>query len=105
MFVTINRIFVKPEFTEAFERLFQSRARQVDQQPGFVRNLVLRPRDPATTPYLVITFWQSRADFETWVQSPAFQKGHARSRSLPPDAFYAPNQLETFEVLQDTDTR
>ena len=102
MFVTINRIPVNPEFTEAFEARFRERARAVDRAPGFVRNLVLRPADPATQPYLVQTFWESRAAFEAWVESPAFKEGHARAGTLPREAFRGPNPLETFEVMSDT---
>ena len=61
MFVILNRIPVNPEFTEAFEARFRERAGAVDRAPGFVRNLVLRSTDPATQPYLVQTFWESRA--------------------------------------------
>ncbi|ADR37593.1 antibiotic biosynthesis monooxygenase family protein [Oceanithermus profundus] len=102
MFVTINRIPVHPEYAAAFEARFQDRARAVDAAPGFVRNLVLRPADPATQPYLVQTFWESREAFEAWVESDAFKKGHARAGSLPREAFRGPNELETFEVLSDS---
>ncbi len=103
MFVTMNRIPVHPEYAEAFEARFRERARAVDGAPGFVRNLVLRPADPATQPYVVQTFWESRAAFEAWVESPAFREGHARAGSLPREAFRGPNELETFEVFADSE--
>lgn len=101
MFVTINRIWVKPEYAPAFEETFQTRARLVDRMPGFIRNLVMRPKNPLD-PYLVVTFWETEGHFRAWVESPAFKEGHARSGTLPKEAFPRPNQLETFEVFLDT---
>ncbi len=101
MFTTANRIFVDPQFAAQFEANFSQRARLVDQMPGFVRNLLLRPATPGA-PYIVLTFWESREHFEAWVRSPEFAQGHARSGSLPKEAFTAPNQLEMHEVVLDS---
>ena len=70
--------------------------------PGFIRNLVLRPDRPEA-PYVVMTFWRSRQDFEAWVNSEAFQKGHAQSGTLPKEAFTRRNELETFEAFLDSE--
>jgi heme-degrading monooxygenase HmoA len=101
MFTTANRIFVDPQFAEQFEANFRQRAGLVDRMPGFIRNLLLRPATP-DTPYIVLTFWESREHFEAWVRSPEFVQGHARSGSLPKEAFTAPNQLEMHEVVLDS---
>lgn len=102
MFVVMNRISVNPKFSEQFEERFRQRAGEVDTMPGFVRNQVLRPANP-DDPYVVMTFWQSKDDFEAWVNSDAFRRGHARSGSLPTEAFRGPSRLESFEVILDTD--
>jgi heme-degrading monooxygenase HmoA len=102
MFVTMNRIPVNPEHAPQFEENFRQRARLVDQMPGFVRNLVLRPADPTREPYVVMTFWESRAHFEGWVNSPEFKEGHARSGTLPRETFRGHSQLEAYEVLTDS---
>jgi len=101
MFIVMNRIPVNAEYAEQFEERFRTRAGEVDKMPGFVRNQVLRPEN-ADAPYIVLTMWQSKADFEAWVNSEAFQKGHARSGSLPREAFRGRNQLESFEIVLDT---
>ncbi len=101
MFVVMNRIPVNPDYREQFEERFTNRAREVDKMPGFVRNQVLRPAKP-DDPYIVLTVWQSQADFDAWVNSEAFQKGHARSGTLPREAFSGQSKLETFEVILDT---
>jgi heme-degrading monooxygenase HmoA len=101
MITVANRIYVRPEFGEAFEARFRERAGLVDKMPGFVSNMVLRPVNEGE-PYVVFTIWQSRADFLNWVRSDEFTKGHARSGSLPKEAFSGPNALEVHEVLQDS---
>jgi heme-degrading monooxygenase HmoA len=101
MITVANRIFVAPEFADAFEERFRTRAGLVDGMPGFVANQVLRPVNPGD-PYIVLTFWESRAHFQAWIASDAFTQGHARSGTLPKEAFTAPNKLEIHEVIQDT---
>ncbi len=101
MFVTMNRIFVSTEYVSAFEERFRNRVHAVDKMPGFIRNLVLRPRDPEQ-PYVVMTFWQSEEDFNSWVNSDAFKHGHAKSGTLSKEAFNKPSHLETFETFLDT---
>ena len=101
MFVVMNRIPVSPDYTEQFEERFRNRAGEVDKMKGFVRNQVLRPDNPED-PYIVMTFWENKADFEAWVNSEAFQKGHAKSGTLPHEAFRERAKLESFEVILDT---
>lgn len=98
MITVMNRITVKPEYAEAFEERFRSRAGLVDQMPGFVRNEVLRPTKPGD-PYIVLTYWESMEAFQGWTESDAFKQGHARSGSLPREAFSGPNVLEIHEVM------
>ena len=101
MYVVMNRIPVNPEYAEQFEERFRNRAGEVDKMEGFVRNQVLRPVNP-DDPYIVMTYWESKANFEAWVNSEAFQKGHAKSGTLPHDAFKGHSKLESFDVILDT---
>lgn len=101
MIAVANRIFVKPEHAAAFEERFRNRAGMVDQMAGFISNQVLRPVNEGD-PYIVLTFWESRAAFEEWTRSEAFVQGHARSGTMPRDAFSGPNKLELHEVIQDS---
>jgi heme-degrading monooxygenase HmoA len=101
VFVTMNRIPVRPEYREAFEEAFRQRARLVDRAPGFLRNLVLRPKNPED-PYIVLTLWESEAAFWAWTESPAFRQGHAR-HTLPKEAFLGPNRLESYTVVLDSE--
>lgn len=101
MITVMNRIFVNPEYAEQFEQNFAKRAGLVDTMPGFIANQVLRPQSPED-PYIVLTFWQSRADFEAWTKSEAFTQGHARSGTLPREAFTQRNKIEVHEVILDS---
>lgn len=102
MFVTMNRIAVNPEYAGLFEQNFIGRARLVDTMPGFIRNQVLRPANPAEQPYIVMTFWDSEDSIVRWVESPQFKEGHARSGSLPREAFREQSRLETYQVFTDS---
>ena len=104
MFIVMNRIGVPPEFAAAFEERFRNRAGQVDTMPGFIRNLVLRPKS-ADDPYVVMTMWESREAFEAWTQSDAFRQGHARSGTLPKEAFRGQSRLEMFDAFLDSADR
>jgi heme-degrading monooxygenase HmoA len=101
MITVANRIFVAPEYAEQFEEAFRKRAGLVDGMPGFISNQVLRPVTP-DDPYIILTLWNSRKDFEAWIRSDAFTQGHARSGTLPKEAYTAPNKLEVHEVVQDS---
>src|SRR5882724_3631528 len=101
MITVANRIYVAPEYGEAFEERFRKRAGLVDGMPGFISNQVLRPVNDGD-PYVVFTTWNSRQDFMDWIKSDAFVKGHAQSGTLPREAFSGPNVLELHEVIQDS---
>ena len=101
MITVANRIYVRPEFAEAFEQRFRDRAGLVDQMPGFISNHVLRPVNEGD-PYVVFTLWNSRDNFLNWVRSDAFIKGHSQSGTLPKEAFSKSNVLEMHEVVQDS---
>jgi heme-degrading monooxygenase HmoA len=101
MITVANRLYVKPEYTDAFEKVFRERAGLVDEMPGFVSNQVLRPVNEGQ-PYVVLTIWASREAFMGWIRSDAFVTGHAQSGTLPKDAYSQQNVLEMHEIIQDS---
>ncbi len=104
MIVVMNRIPVKKEYQEAFEERFRTRAREVDQFPGFIRNMVLRPATEDNPYYVIMTLWESREAFEAWTQSEAFERGHRRAReNAQPEMFAGRNVFEMYEVIMDTE--
>ncbi len=101
MIVTCNRIPVNPKYATEFEARFGVRANLVDEMPGFVSFQLLRPLSEGD-PYIVMTSWESEADFKAWTELPAFREGHARSSTLPPETFTGRPTLEVYEVLGST---
>jgi len=102
MIVTSNRIPVHPDHAEAFEQVFQDRASLVDGMPGFVSFRLLRPTK-AEDPYIVMTMWESREAFEGWTNSEEFKEGHAKSGTLPREAFLGHPNLEVHEIIQESE--
>ena len=94
MITVANRIYVASEYQEAFEERFRNRARLIDGMPGFISNQVLRPVND-DDPYVVFTLWESRVDFENWVESDEFRKGHAQSGTLPQGSVHTIEQAGT----------
>ena len=90
--------YIHPDHAEAFEGRFRNRARLVDEMSGFVSNRVLRPTAEGD-PYVVLMLGDSREDYDAWVESDAFRKGHAKSGSLPEEAFVRESKLEIHEVF------
>jgi len=102
MFVVMNRIPVNKAFWEDFEENFRNRQGLVDQSPGFVRHLILRPAEGSSDYHVVLTLWESKADFEAWTRSESFARAHEKARQTPPEMYAGRNVLEMFEVVSDS---
>ena len=101
MFIVMNRFPVNSEYAEQFETRIRNRPQQVDKQKGFVRAQLLRPTVPED-PYIVLTVWESKADFEAWVNADTFTEKHAGPRQLSAEVLRGPNKVEKFDVILDT---
>jgi len=96
--VRINAITVPEERRAAFEERFAARAGEVSAQPGFEEFQLLRPTSGQER-YLVYTRWRSQDDFDAWVNSDAFRRGHAgHNPQQAPVASHS--ELWSFEVIQ-----
>ena len=95
-YVVANRVFVKPEYAEAFETRFRNRAGQINAQPGFVRMEVLKPRSDGT-PYVVLTHWESEQAFNNWIGSDDFKLAH--QNPMPKEAFNDGGGIEQYETI------
>ena len=114
MFVVTNRIPVAEGHEEEFEGRFRNRAHLIDQSPGFIKNLVMRPvqrrfshqtgeweekEEPGF--YLVQTYWESEQAFWDWTKSESFRLAH--SNRPPAEMFAGANVLEIHEVILNTE--
>ena len=96
IFVVANRVFLKPEFNDEFEKRFRERAGQIDKQIGFVSMQVLKPTSE-NAPYVILTHWQDEQAFKNWVGSDDFKIAH--QNPMNKDAFLEGGGLEQFEVI------
>jgi len=98
--VRINAITVPNERAGEFEQRFAARAGEVSKAEGFEAFELLQPTDDRDV-YLVYTRWRSQADFDAWVNSPAFQHGHKAHSTQGPVG--TGSELWSFDVLQHED--
>jgi heme-degrading monooxygenase HmoA len=95
--VKINAIDVAPERAEEMARRFAARAGEVSSMPGFEGFDLLRPSDGRTV-WLVVTRWRSEDDFQAWVQSAEFERGHRQHREGGPVS--TASELWAFDLVQ-----
>ena len=80
MFIAMNRFRIHKGSEEAFENVWKTRDRHLDEVPGFVEFRLLRGPDLGeVTLYASHTVWKDRAAFEAWTKSEAFRKAHANA--------------------------
>ncbi|RXI96516.1 antibiotic biosynthesis monooxygenase [Anaerobacillus alkaliphilus] len=101
-FGVFNNIPVSDEGRGTFEERFQNRARKIEAEPGFVAIKVCRPLNSDT--YIIMTFWESEADFENWKTSNAYQHAHKKRGTSEgidqqqPQIFPRPSFVELYNV-------
>lgn len=96
-FVAINVLTVPEAKRETLEQRFASRAGEVDKMDGFEAFELLRPVHGQDA-YLVYTRWDSQTSFQAWLNSQAFDQGHAQHAEGGPAASHS--SVWTFEVAQ-----
>lgn len=94
MIVSMFHVRVPEQAIAPFEQSWQKRAGMVDQMPGFKGLEVLRDGTEKGK-YIVLTHWETKADYDRWASSPEFQAGHARTG----ESGAAGAALEFYEVL------
>lgn len=100
-YVVINAITVPDDNREEFERRFANRAGEVSKSPGFEWFELLRPAsDAAGDRYFVYTRWASKEDFEAWMGSQAFTKGHAQPEGGAQRPAGTGSEVLSYEVIQ-----
>lgn len=94
MIAITNRLPVKEGMAEEVVERFSSSRGSVQDFPGFVSMEVLRSED--ATEVLVITRWESREDFESWVNSESFREAHRQSDGA--DLLSGHPHMDSYEV-------
>ena len=99
MVVKINAIEVAEGRGPELEERFAKRAREVDNQPGFLGYQLLRPVKGETR-YFVVTHWESDEAFKHWISSDAFTRGHVQARADSQGAVAHGSSVMEFEVVE-----
>jgi heme oxygenase (mycobilin-producing) len=100
-YVVMNVLTVPGGRGEVLEERFKSRAGMVENSPGFEHFELLRPVE-GTEQYLVYTRWTTKADFETWQSSQAFESGHkGASRSTGDGPAATGSSVWGFDVVTE----
>jgi heme-degrading monooxygenase HmoA len=76
MFVALSKFVIANDMAAAVKQAFCNRPHAVDSAPGFVRLDVLSPEENPREIWL-ITYWQTRKNFEDWHQSHLYRESHA----------------------------
>jgi heme-degrading monooxygenase HmoA len=96
--VRINAITVPSERADEMAARFAARAGQVEKTEGFEEFQLLRPTDGRNT-WLVYTRWRDEEAFDSWVNSQAFEQGHARPEG-PKGPVATGSELWSFDLEQ-----
>ena len=99
MFIAMNRFRIAPGHEQDFETLWKNRESYLDDVPGFKEfHLLKGPTDESCVLYASHSVWASKAAFEAWTESEAFQKAHARARA-PEGTYLGHPEFEGFDVV------
>jgi len=80
MYIAMNRFRVAPGSEEAFENIWKTRERRLDEMKGYIEFHMLRgPKADDHTLYASHTVWETEADFKAWTQSEQFRAAHAKA--------------------------
>lgn len=78
--VKINAITIPEGMGPQLEGRFAGRAKMVEQFEGFEDFQLLRPTEGESR-YFVYTRWASEADFQNWMNSQDFERGHGSGQA------------------------
>jgi heme-degrading monooxygenase HmoA len=99
--IRINAISVPEGGGPELESRFSKRVGAVDDRPGFLSFDLLRPTGDNEKRWFVMTRWESQEAFQAWVDSQAFQHGHATSEGGGRPVATASELLEFDVVLSN----
>jgi heme-degrading monooxygenase HmoA len=91
----VSELAVDPSGAEQLEDAFGDRLGEVDGWPGFIRLEVWRdPRNAGR--YLMVSWWETREAFSSWMHSTAHDRSHER---IPNDPSPRPVRFDRYEVI------
>lgn len=98
----MNRFKIKRGSEETFIDIWRNRDSHLKEMKGFNRFYFLQGKtEQDYTLFSSFAEWESKADFEVWVNSDHFKHTHRNTNNRPnnSDIYFEPAQLECFDVL------
>ena len=102
MYIVMNRFKVKRGSEEAFIEIWRNRDTHLKEMKGFNRFYFLKGKTEENyTLFSSFAEWESKADFDAWVNSEQFKHTDRNTGNRPNnnDIYYEPAQLECFESV------
>ena len=79
MYVVMNQLHVPPEGRENVAERFRQSAEKMKEIPGCLDFMFLHPTEEENE-QIVLTKWETKRDYENWVNSSAFKEAHKKRR-------------------------
>lgn len=100
MYLAMNRFKVKRGEEERFIEVWKNRESHLHEMPGFISFHLMRgSQTEEYTLFASHAQWESKAAFDGWVHSEAFQKTHAKAGGASTGIYLERPQLECFESV------
>ncbi|OEH92508.1 antibiotic biosynthesis monooxygenase family protein [Bacillus solimangrovi] len=104
MYVVMNELYIPKEAKEPMKKRFGASANNMKEVPGCIEFMFL-DNEKEDGKQVVFTKWESKLDYENWVNSDAFRKAHSeRGKSGEAKKQEQPsnNELNAYEVVHHT---
>ncbi|OCG26506.1 antibiotic biosynthesis monooxygenase [Gilliamella sp. Fer1-1] len=102
MYIVMNRFKIKRGSEDAFIEIWRNRDSHLKEMKGFNRFYFLQGKtEEDYTLFSSFVEWDSKDDFDAWVNSPHFKHTHRNTDNRPnnKDIYFDSAQLECFEVI------
>lgn len=96
-YVVMNHIPFREEGQPVFEYRLKENAKYMKDITGFITFLLLKPLKNDT--YIVLTQWESKADFKRWKDSDSFQQAHKIDSIQSPSYQGKKPLLKTYSMI------
>lgn len=98
-YIAMNRFRVAKGQEDAFETVWRTRDRHLDQVPGFMEfHLLKGPAEDDHTLFASHTIWRSQEDFIAWTKSEHFRAAHKNAGDNK-GMYLGHPQFEGFDVV------
>ncbi|UTR14121.1 antibiotic biosynthesis monooxygenase [Salipaludibacillus sp. LMS25] len=98
MYVVMNELYVPIEGRDHVSKRFAESSGKMKHVPGCLDFMFLNPEDDSHH-QIVLTKWESKADYENWINSDAFKQAHKKRRENLDKSPTSGNQIYAYEAV------